>query len=91
MVLTDGVTRVILVYAGIFTFLVDAYPTFAASALAANSFMRSSFGGIFPLFGIQSKLASDSLNSCPELKVCALHAAMQDICIVCPAPILTSL
>ncbi|KAJ5179913.1 hypothetical protein N7492_003123 [Penicillium capsulatum] len=43
----------ILVYSGIFTFLVDAYPTFAASALAANSFMRSSFGGIFPLFGIQ--------------------------------------
>ncbi|KAJ5088275.1 hypothetical protein N7456_011891 [Penicillium angulare] len=44
---------VILVFAGVFTFLVDAYPTFAASALAANSFMRSSFGGIFPLFGIQ--------------------------------------
>ncbi|CAG7920787.1 unnamed protein product [Penicillium olsonii] len=43
----------ILVYSGIFTFLVDAYPTFAASALAANSFTRSSFGGIFPLFGIQ--------------------------------------
>ncbi|KAJ5344946.1 hypothetical protein N7541_007442 [Penicillium brevicompactum] len=43
----------ILVYSGIFTFLVDAYPTFAASALAANSFTRSSFAGIFPLFGIQ--------------------------------------
>ncbi|KAJ5779186.1 hypothetical protein N7457_006906 [Penicillium paradoxum] len=43
----------ILVFSGIFTFLVDAYPTFAASALAANSFTRSSFGGIFPLFGIQ--------------------------------------
>ncbi|KAJ5142135.1 Vacuolar protein sorting-associated protein 62 [Penicillium atrosanguineum] len=43
----------ILVYAGIFTFLVDAYPTFAASALAANSFTRSTFGGVFPLFGIQ--------------------------------------
>ncbi|KAL2696061.1 hypothetical protein AAEP93_003361 [Penicillium crustosum] len=43
----------ILVYSGIFTFLVDAYPTFAASALAANSFTRSSFGGIFPLFGMQ--------------------------------------
>ncbi|KAJ5368270.1 drug/proton antiporter YHK8, partial [Penicillium cataractarum] len=43
----------ILVFSGVFTFLVDAYPTFAASALAANSFMRSSFGGIFPLFGIQ--------------------------------------
>lgn len=48
-------SRTILVYSGIFTFLVDAYPTYAASALAANSFMRSSFGGIFPLFGIQSE------------------------------------
>lgn len=48
-------SRTILVFSGVFTFLVDAYPTFAASALAANSFMRSSFGGIFPLFGIQSK------------------------------------
>ncbi|KAL2819914.1 major facilitator superfamily domain-containing protein [Aspergillus cavernicola] len=43
----------VLVYSGIFTFLVDAYPTYAASALSANSFARSSFGGIFPLFGIQ--------------------------------------
>ncbi|GFN15120.1 hypothetical protein ABZX51_001243 [Aspergillus tubingensis] len=43
----------ILVYSGIFTFLVDAYPTYAASALAANSFARSIFGGVFPLFGIQ--------------------------------------
>ncbi|KAE8144642.1 major facilitator superfamily domain-containing protein [Aspergillus avenaceus] len=43
----------ILVYSGIFTFLVDAYPIYAASALAANSFARSMFGGIFPLFGIQ--------------------------------------
>jgi len=45
---------VVLVYSGIFTFLVDAYPEFAASALAANSFARSSFAGIFPLFGTQS-------------------------------------
>ncbi|PKY02942.1 MFS general substrate transporter [Aspergillus campestris IBT 28561] len=43
----------ILVYSGIFTFLVDAYPLYAASALAANSFARSSFAGVFPLFGIQ--------------------------------------
>ncbi|KKZ68044.1 hypothetical protein EMCG_06254 [[Emmonsia] crescens] len=43
----------ILVYSGIFTFLVDAYPLYAASALAANSFLRSSFGAVFPLFGIQ--------------------------------------
>ena len=47
--------RTILVYSGIFTFLVDAYPTYAASALAANSFTRSTFGGVFPLFGTQSK------------------------------------
>ncbi|KAL1955367.1 hypothetical protein VTO42DRAFT_8649 [Malbranchea cinnamomea] len=43
----------ILVYSGIFTFLVDAYPLYAASALAANSFLRSSFGAAFPLFGNQ--------------------------------------
>ncbi|KAL4998134.1 major facilitator superfamily domain-containing protein [Aspergillus recurvatus] len=43
----------VLVYSGVFTFLVDAYPTYAASALSANSFARSSFGGIFPLFGVQ--------------------------------------
>ncbi|OQE16987.1 hypothetical protein PENSTE_c022G01609 [Penicillium steckii] len=45
----------ILAFSGIFTFLVDAYPTYSASALAANSFTRSTFAGIFPLFGTQSK------------------------------------
>jgi len=43
-------------FSGTWTFLVDAYPVYAASALAANSFARSTFGAIFPLFGIQSKL-----------------------------------
>ncbi|EEH47722.2 uncharacterized protein PADG_03806 [Paracoccidioides brasiliensis Pb18] len=43
----------VLVYSGIFTFLVDAYPLYAASALAANCFLRCSFGAVFPLFGIQ--------------------------------------
>jgi len=43
----------ILVFTGIFTFLVDAYPLYAASSLAANSFARSSFGAVFPLFGVQ--------------------------------------
>ncbi|KAB8227373.1 MFS transporter [Aspergillus alliaceus] len=43
----------ILVYSGIFTFLIDAYPSYAASALAANSFTRSTFAGAFPLFGTQ--------------------------------------
>lgn len=45
----------LLVFSGIFTFLVDAYPLYAASALAANSFARSSFAAAFPLFGNQSK------------------------------------
>lgn len=39
----------LLVFAGVFTFLVDAYPLYAASALAANSFVRSGFAGGFPL------------------------------------------
>ncbi|KAL4927400.1 MFS transporter [Aspergillus undulatus] len=43
----------VLIYSGVFSFLVDAYPLMAASALSANSFARSSFGGVFPLFGIQ--------------------------------------
>ena len=46
----------ILTFSGIFTFLVDAYPLYAASALAANSFARSSFAAAFPLFGDQSKI-----------------------------------
>jgi len=43
----------LLVFSGIFTFLVDAYPLYAASSLAANSFARSTFGAVFPLFGVQ--------------------------------------
>ncbi|KAK3111392.1 hypothetical protein LTR53_013415, partial [Teratosphaeriaceae sp. CCFEE 6253] len=43
----------IFCFAGIFTFLVECYPLYAASALAANSFARSSFAAAFPLFGIQ--------------------------------------
>lgn len=46
-------TGIILTYFGIFTFLVEAFPLYAASALAANSFARSSFAGAFPLFGRQ--------------------------------------
>ncbi|EMC99669.1 hypothetical protein BAUCODRAFT_30045 [Baudoinia panamericana UAMH 10762] len=43
----------IFCFGGIFTFLVECYPLYAASALAANSFARSSFAAAFPLFGIQ--------------------------------------
>ncbi|KAJ5739469.1 major facilitator superfamily domain-containing protein [Penicillium manginii] len=44
---------ILLAYKGIFTFLVDAYPQYAASALAGNGFVRSSFAAAFPLFGLQ--------------------------------------
>ncbi|QKX64012.1 uncharacterized protein TRUGW13939_11185 [Talaromyces rugulosus] len=47
---------VFLVFQGVITFLVDAYPLYAASALAANAFLRSSFAAAFPLFGIQSNV-----------------------------------
>ncbi|PYI13135.1 bicyclomycin resistance protein [Aspergillus violaceofuscus CBS 115571] len=43
----------VLAFIGIFTFLVDAYPQYAASALAANGFARCSFAAAFPLFGVQ--------------------------------------
>jgi hypothetical protein len=32
---------------------VEAYPLYAASALAANAFVRCIFAGAFPLFGVQ--------------------------------------
>ncbi|KAL2130300.1 hypothetical protein VTI74DRAFT_6650 [Chaetomium olivicolor] len=42
-----------LAFTGIFTFLVAAYPRYAASALASNALVRCSFAAAFPLFGIQ--------------------------------------
>ena len=42
-------------FSGIFTFLVDAYPQYAASALAGNAFTRCMFAAAFPLFGDQSE------------------------------------
>lgn len=40
-------------FAGIFTFTVDCYTIYAASAIAGNSFVRSSMASAFPLFGSQ--------------------------------------
>lgn len=40
----------IYIYTTVFTFLVTAYRPYAASALAGNSFMRSLFAAVFPLF-----------------------------------------
>ncbi|KAK3349399.1 major facilitator superfamily domain-containing protein [Lasiosphaeria hispida] len=48
-----GSCRTMLAFTGIFTFLVDAYPRYAASALAGNALVRCSFAAAFPLFGIQ--------------------------------------
>ncbi|RAK78171.1 MFS transporter [Aspergillus fijiensis CBS 313.89] len=39
-----------LIFNSIFTYEAHAYPTYAASVLAGNDFMRSSFGAAFPLF-----------------------------------------
>ena len=52
----DCFSSVILIFSGVFTFLVDSYPLYAASALAANSFARSMFAAMFPLFGDASTL-----------------------------------
>lgn len=41
---------IILIYLGTMNYLVDSYTIFAASVLAANAVLRSSFGAIFPLF-----------------------------------------
>lgn len=41
------------IFLSLLNYIVDAYLMFAASAIAANTFMRSIFGGIFPLFATQ--------------------------------------
>ncbi|KAL4750710.1 hypothetical protein BDW72DRAFT_203714 [Aspergillus terricola var. indicus] len=43
----------VLVFTGVFTYLVDAYPQYTASALAGNGFVRCTFAAAFPLFGNQ--------------------------------------
>jgi hypothetical protein len=42
-----------LIFYSVFIYLVDAYTIYAASALAANSVLRSIFGAAFPLFTTQ--------------------------------------
>ena len=39
-------------------YIIDAYLMFAASAIAANTIMRSLFGAIFPLFAVSPKFSS---------------------------------
>jgi multidrug resistance protein len=44
---------VLLIFVGLFNYIVDAYLANAASALAGNTVMRSAFGAGFPLFTVQ--------------------------------------
>lgn len=46
-------TGMLYAYMSIWTFLVHAYRPHAASAMAGNSFVRSSFAAAFPLFAGQ--------------------------------------
>lgn len=76
-ILFSGVigTGIILCYAGIFTFLVESYPLYAASALAANSFARSVFAASFPLFGDQvSHLSLAHVSPSSRLHRCECSA-----------------
>ncbi|KAK9367946.1 major facilitator superfamily domain-containing protein [Lipomyces kononenkoae] len=41
---------IILIFLSLITYLIEAYMMFAASAMAANTFLRSGFGAGFPLF-----------------------------------------
>lgn len=42
----------LLLFNSVLNYLPDAYPEYAASVLAGNDFMRSSFGAGFPLFAL---------------------------------------
>ena len=43
----------LLIFLPCLNYIIDCYLFFAASALAANTFLRSVFGGVFPLFAYQ--------------------------------------
>lgn len=65
-----------IAFMAIGTYLVDTFQLYAASAMAANTVLRSIFGGVIPLFGLQmynalglgwgnSLLAFVALAACP--------------------------
>jgi hypothetical protein len=45
-----------VVFASVFSYLVDAYREWSASAMAANTFLRCTMAGGFPLFAIPVSL-----------------------------------
>ena len=46
-------TGMLYIYTSVFTYLVTAYRPIAASAMAANTFVRTTFAAAFPLFAGQ--------------------------------------
>lgn len=64
----------ILVFNGIFAYTVEAYRRYIASAMAANSFIRSLMSGVFPLFGLQmyEKLSIQWATTLLALFACVL-------------------
>ena len=42
-----------LIFLQCLNYIIDSYLMFAASAISANSFLRSLFGAVFPLFAVQ--------------------------------------
>lgn len=42
-----------VIFQGCLIYMVDVYTKYSASAIAANTIMRSVFGGVFPLFALQ--------------------------------------
>ena len=55
------------VFLQLLNYIIDAYLMFAASAIAGNTFMRSIFGAVFPLFARYSEYSqSQPLSSFPN-------------------------
>ncbi|KAJ5287136.1 hypothetical protein N7478_002822 [Penicillium angulare] len=61
----------VMVFISLMTYLVDSYTVYAASALAANSVLRSLFGTAFPLFTTQmyENLGNQWASSIPAFLV----------------------
>ena len=56
-------TGIYFVYSSSFTYLVVAYRPIAASAMASNSAMRSTFAAAFPLFAAQMYAALGTVGA----------------------------
>ena len=69
---------VFLAFTGILTFLVDAYPDYAASAVASNLLVRLIFAAAFPLFGTQSESPRSALRLHTNLHVLTLGCAVYE-------------